>query len=1099
MHQFMRPLVAVVMSGLGSVPSSAAQSIDLRPLNPGVPIARERSGQTPHVYAVDLQAGQFTVISVRQSHARAGITIHDPTGVAEFDMNVGDVSIFADTSGRYRVGVIAPAGDYTIAMEPARPGDARDRARASAERAASEGRRLALQSTAASRGAALKQFEQAHALFQEAGSSSGQGFARVWMGGVTGGQLVAREHFNEALTIARTIGDRVLEAEALLSLGRSHVGRVDAPKGLEFLEQALTLFEANDDWRAQAVTLTWIGSAWNDLDELEKALEPWSRALELATAAGDLAQAARASNNIGIAYQRLGELGKSLEFHQKAISLSRAGGSSRVEFMAVNNTGIVYKELGDYRRAREAYGQSLAMIRKLGDVVNEANSLNNIGNTYRAEGQTGIALDHYAQALSLVRRLERKSDEARVLNNMGAAYLQDGRYQTALEHHQQSRAIRKALADRPGESFSLNHEGVAWHKLGNPQQALECLREALAMRREMNDPIGEAETLMNIASVERDLGEPAQARLTIEAALEKVERLRARISDASLRATYVARVQETYESYVDTLMRLHVQLPTEGYDAAALQAAERSRARVLLESLVEARADIREGVEKTLLDRERALNRRLEDASQRLSRTLAGKSTPVEIAAARKALADLTAERQQLEAQIRTSSPRYAALTHPEPLTASDIQKEVLDADTVLIEFALGEERSWLWAVTPDALETRELPGRRRLDAQARLLYDALTARQPRKGDTPAAYRARVAAADRQLNRHAAEMSRLLFSGISAELQGAWRGKRLVIVAPGALEYLPFAALPLPDAGASASGRASTPFIARHEIVRAPSASVVATLRREAGRRQRPPRGLAVIADPVFDADDPRVTKASAVVTSIAATRAMVDAEVDGDLPYETLRAVERMDEARSAGALARLPFSRAEANAIGALAGTRNILRATDFDASRRRVLGDALEHYRLVHFATHGLIDAERPELSGLVLSLVDDRGNPQNGFLPLHDIFNMRLNADLVVLSACQTALGKEIKGEGLVGLTRGFMYAGAPRVVASLWQVSDLATAELMTRFYAGMLQRKLTPAAALRAAQLQLAGDRRWASPYFWAGFVLQGDWAAISP
>jgi CHAT domain-containing protein len=145
-------------------------------------------------------------------------------------------------------------------------------------------------------------------------------------------------------------------------------------------------------------------------------------------------------------------------------------------------------------------------------------------------------------------------------------------------------------------------------------------------------------------------------------------------------------------------------------------------------------------------------------------------------------------------------------------------------------------------------------------------------------------------------------------------------------------------------------------------------------------------------------------------------------------------------------------------------------------------------------VHFATHGLLDSERPSLSGLVLSMVDERGARQNGYLRLHDIYNLRLDADLVVLSACQTALGKEIKGEGLVGLTRAFMYAGAPRVVASLWQVSDLATAELMKKFYAGMLQRGLRPAAALRAAQLQMSQDSRWASPYFWAGFVIQGDW-----
>jgi len=156
--------------------------------------------------------------------------------------------------------------------------------------------------------------------------------------------------------------------------------------------------------------------------------------------------------------------------------------------------------------------------------------------------------------------------------------------------------------------------------------------------------------------------------------------------------------------------------------------------------------------------------------------------------------------------------------------------------------------------------------------------------------------------------------------------------------------------------------------------------------------------------------------------------------------------------------------------------------------------VASQALARYRVVHFATHGLLDSERPELSGIVLSLVDQKGRPQNGFLRLHEVYNLSLPADLVVLSACQTALGREIKGEGIVGLTRGFMYAGAGRVSASLWKVDDAGTAELMRRFYAHMLKENMPAAAALRAAQVEMAGRGLYRSPYFWAAFVIQGDW-----
>lgn len=168
--------------------------------------------------------------------------------------------------------------------------------------------------------------------------------------------------------------------------------------------------------------------------------------------------------------------------------------------------------------------------------------------------------------------------------------------------------------------------------------------------------------------------------------------------------------------------------------------------------------------------------------------------------------------------------------------------------------------------------------------------------------------------------------------------------------------------------------------------------------------------------------------------------------------------------------------------------------MKALDFNANRVTATSSDLGQYRIVHFATHGLLNSEHPELSGIVLSLVDEQGRPQDGFLRLREIYNLNLPAELVVLSACRTGLGKEIKGEGLVGLTRGFMYAGAARVVASLWKVQDDATAELMKRFYLGMLKDGMRPAAALRSAQVEMWKQKRWRSPYYWAAFVLQGEW-----
>jgi CHAT domain-containing protein len=411
-----------------------------------------------------------------------------------------------------------------------------------------------------------------------------------------------------------------------------------------------------------------------------------------------------------------------------------------------------------------------------------------------------------------------------------------------------------------------------------------------------------------------------------------------------------------------------------------------------------------------------------------------------------------TAELEELEGQIRSTSPHYAALMQPQPLSVREVQGQVLDSDTLLLEYSLGVERSFVWVVTKTSLTAHELPPRSVVEAAAQRVYDLLTARQAPLSRT------RLAEADAQYASEAAALSRMVLSPVWSQL-GTKR--RLLIVGDGRLQYVPFAALPEP----ARENAEPIPLVVEHEVVSMPSASTIGVLRREISNRAPSPKAVAIFADPVFARDDARVRPSAGL--------AVTD----------------------SRGGMARLLFSRREAAAILAVAPAGQSTQALDFQANRAMVTDAALRQYRIIHFATHGILDSEHPELSGIVLSLVDREGKPQDGFLRLHDFYNMNLPAELVVLSACQTALGKDVKGEGLVGLTRGFMYAGAARVVASLWKVDDAATAELMKRFYQGMLgNQQLSPAAALRAAQLAMLQQKQWASPYYWAAFVHQGEW-----
>jgi CHAT domain-containing protein len=573
-----------------------------------------------------------------------------------------------------------------------------------------------------------------------------------------------------------------------------------------------------------------------------------------------------------------------------------------------------------------------------------------------------------------------------------------------------------------------------------------------------------------MAGAQRGLGELTDARATIQSALSIVETLRTNVASQELRASYFASVRQYYDLLVDVLMMLDRQQPSRGFAAEALAASERGRARSLIDLLAEARADIRQGVDKALLARERSLEQQLDAAAERQARLLSGKHSSEEAAALDKQLSALTAAYEEVRNQIKAQGPRYAALTQVQPLAIADVQK-LLDDRTVLLEYTLGDERSYLWAVTRTSLTSHELPKRTEVERAARFVYDDLRARQRRPGEADADHHARVREADARYWQHAAALSEMVLGPVVRQLGD----KRLLIAAEGALQYIPFAALPVPE-GAGLSGNSGdlpVPLMVEHEIVNLPSASALAALRRETIARQPAPRAVALLADPVFEQDDPRVTSEVKKATE----RARRDGVVRG-----------------GGYALPRLLSSREEAKAIMSLAPAGAALVATGFDASRTKALSPELGKYRIVHFATHGVLNDEHPALSGIVLSLVDQAGRPQNGFLRLHDIYNLHLPAELVVLSACDTGLGKDVKGEGLVGLARGFMYAGAARVVASLWKVDDEATAVLMTHFYQQILQNGKPPAAALREAQITIWKQQRWSAPYYWAAFVLQGEW-----
>ncbi len=602
----------------------------------------------------------------------------------------------------------------------------------------------------------------------------------------------------------------------------------------------------------------------------------------------------------------------------------------------------------------------------------------------------------------------------------------------------------------------------------------------------MGDRSLEALTLYGTGKTRLGAGDLKGARADVEAALGVVEMLRSQITNDDLRSSYFGSVRQYYETYIDVLMRMHEREPAAGHDAEALQASERARARGMLELLAETEADIREGADPKLLERERFLQQALNAKAERQARVLGEQHTEAQAAALKREINELLTEYQNVRARIKADSPRYAALTQPAPLTAREIQRQVLGPGVMLLEYALGDERSYLWAVTDSSVKSFVLPKGAEVEAATRRVYELLTARNRRvKFETPEERRARVARADADYERAASDLSRTLLGPVAAELGR----KRLLIVSDGALHYLPFAALPKPGA---AGGR---PLLLDHEVVSLPSATTLAVLRRELSGRRPADKTLAVLADPVFEKEDERL-HAFKVRATASVEQPGPGATHGAGKPFDRglVRAVREAGLDEGGGRIPRLPFTRQEANEILALVPAARRMKALDFDASRATATSAELGQYRFVHFATHGLINNRHPELSGVVLSLVDEGGAEQNGFLRVNEIFNLRLPAEMVVLSGCRTGLGREIKGEGLVGITRSFMYAGAERVLVSVWDVPDHASAELMAQLYREMLGAgRRRPSAALRNAQLEIRKREGWQAPYFWAAFVLQGE------
>ncbi len=1036
-------VIAVVQAG---APRAAAQTPVRKPLEGSIPVSSQIAGGETYEYVLTLSPGEYALVTLQQQQIDLVMTV-EVEGItftvdgANGSMGQESLSLLGrpvDYVIKISTKDKKPApGGFEIALAERRTATDSDRENVAAELVFLKAMLTRRDISPAKTQERAAQFEEArrrwHDINERHGEASAllnRGMEYFYLDNLSG----ALASYEEALNIFRELRSPLDEATVLLNIGSAKLRLADTQSGLTNLSAAVAGFRTQDDQKRIGATLYQIGRVYYLEGELALAQQSFDEAISIRARLGDTGGEAFARMAQGRVYANgFKNYAEGLDFYQRALTLLPAG--SRGHAQVLGDIGRVYFDTQKYPAALNEYD----------------NGLKEIGESDR-------------------------TIKAELLMYRGMVHAALARHQEALDSYQQALDLQTTADDSVGRGQTLKNMALSYSALGNQPVALTNLNAALDIWTRVMYRTAEADTRYEIARVQTKLGNLAEARKQIELAFPVIESLRTKIANQHLRTSYFASAQKFYELYIDVLMRGFAATHDRSLESLALEYSERARTRSMLDVLIELQSNIRSSANPDDLKKEADLQHELTALSQR--QMLNAVQTASQTASIRLRLSTLLTEYRELEARIRKNSPRYADLMHPQPISV-DVIQALLAPDQVLLEYALGDERSYVWAVTNKSIKSYELPARSKIEALAQRVHDLLAAsnlsleRAPRR-------------ANEEYNEAARSLSNMLLGKIE------WlSSQRLLIVTSGKLQYVPFNALPVTARGADVAGDAArsgmVPLLKYHEIETPPSMSVLAQLKNERreGEESKPVKTVAVIADPVYNADDDRFSNIRLANTS---------SKGGNGSNSSSTKMADLVTRAFKDGRIPRLIFSLREADAILSVLPPGKGDKIVDFSASREFVTGPGrFSQYRMVHFATHGIIDYDSPELSGLLLSLYDDQHRPQEGLLQMHEIYNLKFPVELAVLSACGTGVGNEMKGEGLTSLSRGFIYAGARRVVASLWEVGDASTAELMNAFYRNLLINQLSPAAALRAAQLEMWNKNRNESPYSWAAFVTYGD------
>ena len=1093
--------VAMLSSGVpaGSQPAPP-EGHEHALLTPGSPVVRLSTGEETHRYTLNLGEGEYLRVVAEQLGVDLALRLIDPTGavIAEADGTGGrwleeNLAAITPASGRYELRVVIgkaePESRYRLELVEHRDARPDDTLRVEAEQALQWAQHLARAPTEAEKREALEILEEASNMWEQLGDGEGMGrvlHARGALLFALGEWPAANGVLQEGLAFRRSAGDRAGVAETLDLLGavQRRLGDIDAARAsleealavakeagvreieawaltglagldlaagatdsvIERYEQAIEIVKEVGRKDIEIDILASLGRAHRLLGNSTAALEVYESGYEQAQLMGDYAMQSRILNSIGIVHRSRGELRKALAIYERARLLSRQAGIRGTERAATTNIGVLYGLLGSRERALEALSRALALAIELGSPKAKARVALNLAWNYQLGEEWEAAKKYLEEALHSSREAEDLASEVQTLVALGRIRRLQGDVQGAIPLLTRATELTVASMDIEGEHRSRLELGTNYFVQGKPDQAVEHLGRALEITQVLEDPGWEAATRMQIAHLAKQKGDFNAAIEQAEQAISMSEMLRREVASPVLRSTYLARIQDDYHFVAEAEVERAEQERNSDHLKWAFKTSERARARTLLDLLAEIRQKGRPAERPSdLLDERANATAELSRLQRVLVRVLARAETNANnVDVLRQKLRESRHTLERLEWEIRAQDPLYSGERSPQPLDLAEIQA-TLSSSAALLSYFLGEERSFLFVVTSEDLRVKEIAAEKTL---AEPLGEVLSAlRQPGRRSQG------------RFETASARLYELLIAPVQDLLKET---DTLLIVPDGGLVYLPFEALIVPGGEAGPGGRKR--YLLDHWAVGyAPSASVYAKLQRlregetEAADRKR----WVAFADPVLPGTQEILADAEPV------TRGVLE-----DTKW----------------AWRRLPGARREVEGIAEMfpVGERTIYLGAE--ATEARVKEDErVSQARVLHLASHALIDEESPTQSAVLLA--QGEHDQEDGLLQMREIFDLQLSADLVVLSACESGLGKAIRGEGLLGLTQAFFHAGARSLLVSLWPVVDQASAELMVAFYREMLSGAST-LEALRSAKLSLLEQPRTAHPYYWSPFVL---------